>query len=306
MPTWGLMVWLAGSYWLHDTPTHKRKSFLLSLILSGISATLLTLLLYSPILLSSGWNALSGNAFVESAGWPQFLGKLPSFLAEVWATWVRDFPPPASLLIAAGVLLSLITHKHLARYKVWPALPLVIGCGLVLFVQHAIPFTRVWLFLQPFVFILAAAGWIGLFCRVLIKTQSDNRMYFTILVLLLMGALAFPVTQSPAIYLERETGSLPQADQVADYLISHTGEGDVVLGNRPAYLIPGLLFPTGWHRYSLAAILAAGADRKQRIPGGERTLRGKHQYGDQYHRPGWPNRGKSTGAGKRIRRRTNL
>jgi uncharacterized membrane protein len=233
----GVMGWLVGSYWLRDTPPQQRKSFLLSLVLSGLSATLLTLLLYSPILLTSGWSALSANAFVESTGWPQFLGKLPGFLGEVWATWVRDFPPPTSLLVAAGVLISLICHKRFAQYKVWLGLPLVIGCGLVLLVQRAIPYSRVWLFLQPFIFILAAAGWVGFFYRILPSPEQSKHRYFYIVVLLIMAALAFPVAQSSNIYLERETGSLPQADQIADYLISQVSAGDVVLSNRPAYLI---------------------------------------------------------------------
>ena len=80
----GILLWLAGSYLLKDVSPGYGRLFPLYLLLSGLSATLLTLLFYSPILLSSGWGALSGNAFVDSSGWPAFLGKLPGFLAEVW------------------------------------------------------------------------------------------------------------------------------------------------------------------------------------------------------------------------------
>lgn len=238
----GILIWLLSAYLLKDVSPDYNGLFPLYLVLSGFSATMLTLLFYSPILLTSGWRALSGNAFVASAGWAPLLGKLPAFLADLWATWVRDLPPGVAILVAIGVVLSLVFHKRQINSMVWLGFPMMLGCALVLFVQRAIPFTRVWLFLLPLAMLLAAAGWTTLWRRIWSKSDDAKAWLVVAGIVLITVGLAVPVSRSPHIYLERETGSLPQADLVANILIRQLGPEDMVLSNRPAYLILAYYF----------------------------------------------------------------
>lgn len=238
----GILFWLLGTYLLKDISPEYKGLFPLYIILNGVSTTLLTLLFYSPILLISGWGALSGNAYVSSAGWAPFMSKLPGFLSEVWSTWVRDLPPGAAILIAIGILLSLVFQNQNGKPKLWLGFPIALGCAIVLFIQQAIPYTRVWLFLLPLVLLLAAAGWIGLLQRVWPKSKGAKPSPMVPVILLITFGLALSVSRSPHIYLERETGSLPQGEQLAEFLIDELKPGDVVLSNRPTYLILAYYF----------------------------------------------------------------
>ena len=240
-PYLGIMLWLFFSYLGKDTSSQYGGLFPLYLFLSGFSTTALTLLLYSPVILFSGWHSLSSNAFVQPLSWPQLAQRLPGFLSQVWGTWVRDMPVSISILIAVGVVLSLIRWMtKQTKNKIWLALPIALGCGLVLMVQRAIPYTRVWLFILPIFLLLAAAGWAFIFRRTLRK--QTHWALVSILLFFFISGLAFPVYDSPAIYQERETGTLPQADKAADYLIGQIQPGDVVLSNRPGYLILSYYF----------------------------------------------------------------
>lgn len=240
-PFLGIMLWLTFSYLAKDISPQYEGRFPLYLVLSGSSVTALTVLLYTPVIIFSGWKALSSNAFIEALSWSQLMQRMPGFLSQVWGTWVRDLPPLFTILIVAGTMLSPLRQvAQRGRHKIWLVLPLILGFSLVLVAQRAIPYTRVCLFLLPFLFLLSAAGWVFL-SNDLIKLQIQRvwlvQWLSVLLLLLVIVSMAVPVYQSPAIYLEQETGSLPQADLVANYLISRIEPGDMVLSNRPGYLI---------------------------------------------------------------------
>jgi hypothetical protein len=106
-----------------------------------------------------------------------------------------------------------------------------------LFGQRAIPFTRSWLFYQPFLFIFAAAGWLGLLSWAHFSPSERLKRSFLPLVVAASIFLTFNIKDADSIYLTSETGTLPEGDQVAATILAKIEPGDVVLSNRPGYMI---------------------------------------------------------------------
>jgi hypothetical protein len=236
-PYLAVMLWLALSYYFKEVAPNYSKSFLGLLFASGLAATILTLILYSPIIVFSGWEALAGNSFVAPLPWDRFVMRLPDFLVRVWGTWVRDVPLFLGSLIAMGVIAQFFAHKRQARNKVNFIYPILIASALILFAQRAIPFTRSWLFYQPFLFIFAAAGWVGLLSLLPVSIPENVKRSFLPLVVTAVVLLAFAVKNTDSIYLTTETGTLPEGDKVAATILVNIEPGDVVLSNRPGYMI---------------------------------------------------------------------
>ena len=133
------------------------------LVAAGIAAGLLALLLYAPVLLKAGPDALFNNQFVAPLSWNDFWPTLlQSRLPETWAEWSRGWGLPLALLLAAGVLVSLILHRRASAYRVHllPAIFLFVAPAMLL--QHPNPWPRVWSYLYPLGYVWAAAGLLGL------------------------------------------------------------------------------------------------------------------------------------------------
>jgi hypothetical protein len=163
-PFGGLLAWLTLSALVGETgagyPT--RWHFIAAIFFTGLGTILLTLLLYSTILIGSGTGAFFGNSFVKSMDWDTFVAFLPlrwSDLSHDWSTGI----PYDGWLAAAGLLISLVFNKKLTRQWVpWLGMMLLWIC-LDLVVQRPDPMARLWTFLLPPLLIAVAAGWDALF-----------------------------------------------------------------------------------------------------------------------------------------------
>ena len=132
------------------------------LFVAGVSSGLLALLLYAPVLRSSGADALFNNQFVASLPWTDFWPTLfQSRLPETWGEWARGWGLPLALLLAAGVLASLVVHRRESAYRVHLLPAILLFVVLVLLYQHPNPWPRVWSYLYPLGYVWAAAGLLG-------------------------------------------------------------------------------------------------------------------------------------------------
>ena len=163
-PFGGLLAWLTLSALLGEIgpgyPT--RWHFIVAIFVTGFGTILLTLLLYSTILIGSGLGAFFGNPFVKSLDWDILIGLLPlrwSDLSHDWSTGI----PFDGWLAAAGLLIALVFNRKLARQWVpWLGMMLAWIC-LDLLLQRPDPMSRLWTFFLPLILIAVAAGWNALF-----------------------------------------------------------------------------------------------------------------------------------------------
>ncbi len=131
------------------------------LIPCSLMAFLLIGAFYTPVVIASnGIDSLFHNQYVISLSWQEFLTRLPDHIYSTAQAFSCDMPIP--MLVAFLVVFTTVGYYATARERRWATfvlLPAVmVGGAVILFVQHAIPFARTWIYLLPLIFILMDAS----------------------------------------------------------------------------------------------------------------------------------------------------
>lgn len=222
-----VMTWLAlAAFW---QPPAQRRAWWLR-ILGVVGATLgLTVVLYLPILITSGPQVLLGNRFVQPLPWQTFGWQLPRAVLAAWQAWNRDIPWPVAILLAVGLAVSLTAHRKQARTQVPLALTVVLWCLPVLVVQRVAPEPRVWLFLVPLYWILVSAGLIWLVDKITATLPRQATAVHLAAAGLVALVLAGWVASSTGIQDSRETGLFADGERVTLFLQERLQPGDAVV-----------------------------------------------------------------------------
>lgn len=228
-PLGTVTVWLVWTVALEQRDARLLRTRLLP---SLVAAGALTLILYTPVLVSAGPHALLGNSFVTPRSVSYVAHQLPSSLWATFARWHRDQPAPLWLLIAAGFVLSAVRHGRLSRFVVPPAAGAVVAIPPLLALQRVVPFERVWLDLLPLYLTSAAAGLVFAARRLV----DDRRLQVGVAVVAVAvcAGLAGEAVASRAVYRSEDTSTFRDAPAVARFLEQVVRPGDRVLAAPPA------------------------------------------------------------------------
>jgi hypothetical protein len=212
-----IAVWLAVAVWYGRT----RRFGAGELVVSALLLSLLVGLLYTPVMLISGPDKLAANRFVVPLDLSALAHDLPLSLLRTWEQWNRDVPLPIAALLAVGFLIAVVFEIRARRPPLGLLIPLV--CLALVLVQRVAPFERVWLFLLPLYFAVAAGG---------LARFVDGR--------LLAGALgvilAYFTLTSGSVLRSSETGAFPDAEAVALTLQGRLATEDAVVTRLPSSL----------------------------------------------------------------------
>lgn len=223
-----VVVWLGLSLWTRERSLVARR-----LVPAVLATGLLTLLLYAPILASSGLDALVANEFVRPLPWSTFTSELPDSLDAVARQWHRDIPLPLALVLSAAFLTAIVFHGRLSRFPLAPALAALLWIAPVLVVQRVVPFERVWLFLLPLYLMTAAAGAVFAL-RPLAARVGGEGVLSAAFAIGLAGALAGNVVATQAVYDSEDTSTFRDGREVAAFLERALRPADKVLVAPPA------------------------------------------------------------------------
>ena len=215
-------VWISLSFLIR-----QQAKRLWEVGLSTLAVIILTGLLYAPVLFVSGFRALVSNEYVSSKSWSSFVaGFLPS-IGSTLVQWSRGVPIPISGLVALGLVMALIFNRRLSHAHPSLFLPTVVCLVLLLMIQRVNPFSRVWLFLLPWVLIAASAGCLFPFQHF----SGFDRKYSQFLIpaaeVLLCVGLAISARNSFNGYQPED--SYNDAKDVAAFLAPRLGKGDRVV-----------------------------------------------------------------------------
>jgi len=142
----GLVLWLAISAIVSDTHDTRGRFFIW---LGGICAgtLILTFLLYLPVVLFSGLKSLIANEWVAPKSW--FWSQLTQDLKSIWVQWHLNMSLVIGIIVFAGFLLSLVFYRKICRCRVNLMLVLVVSPVVIVLIQRANIFARIWLPLFP-------------------------------------------------------------------------------------------------------------------------------------------------------------
>ncbi len=152
-----VVLWLGLSAACGDASIGRRRLFR-SVCVAILSTLALTAVLYLPVLLASGPAALAGNPFLASKNWADLLASTWDELRLTWDQWNRDLPVALVFVLLAGFLMAVARHGKIGRQRVPVLIAVVFWCVLLVLIQRAVVFRRVWLFLLPWYLTTAAAG----------------------------------------------------------------------------------------------------------------------------------------------------
>ena len=236
-----VFLWLLlSALWGQIPANEDRWSFLRNWLFSGFGAAILTILLYIPVLVVSGWQRLLANSFVSPVAAEEYMGILRKRLLETWTFWIEGIPPFLLVILILGFILALLFHKRISNVRVPIQIPAVLWIGGLVIFRRPDAFSRFWAFLLAPVIIFAAAGIFGWFQATKeaapatwhIKTFFEKK---NLLNLALFGILLFLAYQTilaiPAIPVRWSKQS--NAEGAAAYLAERLEPNDMVLVSYP-------------------------------------------------------------------------
>jgi hypothetical protein len=230
-------LWVVATY-LFDRELQADRVQRLAVFLGAcVVSGLLTLLLYSPVIFfGSGLASITSNDIVKSLGWATFLENLDPRMLKTWNKWMLGVDQTIESLLLWGFLLSLFLYRKVSNQKLPLQIFLAAAIAILLLVQRVTPLPRIWLYLNAFYLMFAAAGWVWLvdwLARRRWQPQSASIAISVGILLVLIGAfvnILIARQQNPVL---QDRDRLPE-EYAANYLAEHLRPEDTIVATGPA------------------------------------------------------------------------
>jgi len=237
MTTPAMLFGIAGVYlWLACLLLFHGKSLAAILrdfvVPCGIMTFALTLVLYTPIIVASGGvKSIVANREMHTLTWNQFFHQVCPHARVAFWYFVKGTPRAALLMAALLLIAGMFGASRRRDWAPVVLLPAMLaGAAAVFFAKHAIPPARVWIYLLPFVFILADLG----LTYLSEKLPHGLRPLLPLLLVVLASLYAVSLMSKNAPAGRAEKGPFPEAAFMAKYLRPLLGSNDLVHFKRPA------------------------------------------------------------------------
>jgi hypothetical protein len=160
-----IMLYAAGTaaLWLAIGSSRRpadlpHRTLLTHLATALMVAGALTALLYLPVIIASGPNALTSNDWVKSRGFRYLFANYPASISRTWELWTIDVPRPAIWVFSAAFAVALLQWRRIAGEGARVLLAAALLIPPLVLAQRVVPYVRVWLFLLPLTAALTGAG----------------------------------------------------------------------------------------------------------------------------------------------------
>ena len=235
-PMAGISLWVVATYlFVKESWQDKRRK--LGLFLGAcLTVGLLTFVLYSPVIFfGSGLSSIIGNEIVKSLSWSTFLENLDPRMIKAWNKWMIGISPVVEYLFLGGFLVSLLFYRKVSNQKLPLQVFLALAVVILLTLQRVSPLPRLWIYLEAFYLMFAAAGLIWLVEFPLRKTAGSafsERLLSIVIPLIFLGALAgmFNARAQNPVFADLDL--LPEA-YAAEYIADHLRPEDTIVATGP-------------------------------------------------------------------------
>jgi len=235
-PMAGISLWVVVSYLLEKEPWREKwRKLGLFLAICALSG-LLTFLLYAPVIFfGTGFESIVSNEVVEPLSWLDFFDGVGTRAAITWGNWMKDISPLSQNLLLGGFAISLFFYWKVSRQKLPIQVFLVLAIVILLGIQRVTPFGRVFLYLEAFYLIFAAAGLVWLADLLIHKIAGrplTEMILSSIILLMLISVFAgiWRKSQNETALADRD---LQAEGHVALYIADHITPEEVILATAP-------------------------------------------------------------------------
>jgi hypothetical protein len=233
---------------LHRPPAERRSALVAFFAMTGLGAVL-TLLLYTPILVTFGQGHMA-HMMARGAGdlrWSDPWGGL----TLLWGVFTRTLPAPAAALLVLGLVLALWGEFRLGCRGSALWLAGLLWLGLFLAVDPMFGYWRLWLPEGLLTYLIAAAG-LGWLLGLLPRSWSD-RAALALAAVLFLTAAGGELRDEPV--RRNDDGAFFEAKLAAALLAARLGPGDRVYAPSPA----GMPLLYAWERLGKTARIITSA-----------------------------------------------
>lgn len=228
IPWTGLWLWLLFDVVDVEGPWQFRVLRLRPLALASAATLAFAVVLYAPVVMRNGADALLANRFVEGMGWVAFAGSIPEAVADIAGHWVKGVPAPLWLLGLAGLAVAAVPgHPLAARRPLSLAWALAFGALQIMLVKRNMGEARVWLWALPLVFVAVAAGLVRAADYVAARRRATGAL--ALLGLLWVAAQSWALLHLDPVRRSLETGTFLEVEEVASYLAERVRPGDALV-----------------------------------------------------------------------------
>jgi len=192
----------------------------------------LTLIFYTPTIIASGGvDDIIDNKWIQPLQWKAFFYQILPHFRFVLARLTRDIPHSFLLLTIILMIPGILVEFKRHNWELLLILPsMLLGSGLVFFLKQSIPYPRTWIYLIPFILIIADSGLTYFFEKISNRFQS----IVTTLIILYGAIFAFSLMSREIIAKYPDTGSFPEAQFIAQYMKPRINKDDTVHALIPA------------------------------------------------------------------------
>jgi uncharacterized membrane protein len=241
----------------------KTGNWLKYLIPAGFLVVILSLLFYSPILLTNNLRQIyEANRVLQPARFNDFIASLPATFSDMFMEWSKLVAGPILYVLFAGLLLSFVFHKKYSKYRIPLQLIFIVYIVIMALIERPYSISRVWLWVIPFLALWCAAGVVGglewLTQRLPIRTISS-----LVLGLLLFGFAVNGMYQSYDMAILHPIAEDPSAQKLTQYL-------KPIVNNDNLVVVSGCSNARYWYYFQLYG-----------IP--ERMIRDRNRYFDKLY-----------------------
>jgi len=229
-----LVMWLSLSVMI-DTRDGSRRAFLKNLFLWGTVAAILTVVLYLPVFVASGFSSVTGNGNVTPRAWSDFIHRLPGALTSLWHHWRAGIPSILAWLLLGGFAVSVLCHRHLSKDRLPVYVGVLLWCLPLLIAQRLIPYDRVWMFLFPLYLGTASAGLLYLLKPFNARYRNVLPACTVSITLAWSVGLCATTLQTQSVYYSNEQGALREAPQIVRLAKNHLQVTDCLLSVSPSF-----------------------------------------------------------------------
>jgi len=224
LPAGAIGVWLVMSIFFEQR-SEQWSSSLLRLVATAGAALIITLALYTPVLVYLGFGAV---VIVSSDPRKEIVQQVSDVGEIDWAVLIGGVPPAISLVLVILFIVGTLRHRALAQHRVPLALSISLWVSFITLLLAVIVPVRVWIFAMP-VFLMAAAAGLSS----MLPSKRSAAIATVIAATIATGGGLATIIAGPAnVY--QESGAFREAADVVDYLAEHLSDRDALLTAFPA------------------------------------------------------------------------
>ena len=198
------------------------------LVIAGFSILILTLIFYSPILLTNNLQQIYAyNRVLQPNTLRNFIGSFPATFHGLLMEWHLGINDLIVYVLLAGLVLSFLFHKKDSKFRMPMQLVFIIYIIIMLLIERPYPISRIWLWVTPLLAIWCAAGIVG-GVQWITQRWSIGFISLVIIALLLFGFAANGMYQSYFMSVLHPTAEDPAAEKVTLFLKSQLTPEDYV------------------------------------------------------------------------------